>query len=94
MENNQEIKSCSNCLYFFQHYTKNRKYITKVSCGHCTNPAVTAKEKPKSIYTKHCDKWECGSIIKEERRLAIKDEPRHMSERLEEMIIILKDDED
>jgi len=29
-------QTCSNCQYYLQHYTFDRKRIFKVYCGHCT----------------------------------------------------------
>ena len=82
-------KSCENCRYYSQHYSKQGTMYRAVSCGHCLH---RDNQKMKSYDL--CDFWENISIKKEERKNLIKDVLENMSERLTEIALILKDDKE
>lgn len=48
---------CSDCRYFLQHYTFNRRKIFRVYCGHCTFSKITRKRPD----TKACENFVPGS---------------------------------
>lgn len=82
-------KSCKNCRYYSQHYTKQGTRYNTVFCGHCLHKDVrNYKRRPLEL----CENWEDIAIKKEERKRDIKEAIIVMSERLEELTMILKDD--
>jgi len=81
-------KSCENCRYFSQHYSIQGTGYRTVGCGHCLNSEIIKKKKPYEL----CEFWENIAIKKEERKESIKETLRYMSERLNEITIILKQD--
>lgn len=87
MEQKTKIeKSCKNCCYYSQHYTKQGTRYHTVFCGHCLN---RNNKKMKPVF---CELWEDMAILKEERRQSIKEVLIDMSDRLNEIALILKDD--
>jgi len=82
----KEIKSCENCRYFVSYYTKCKTRYYKTFNGYCHEN--TRKKKPVL-----CDKWESADILKEERQQSVKKALINMSERLDEIALILKDEE-
>jgi len=82
--------TCINCRFFSQHYSKQGTSYKTVNCGHCLNH--NNKNKFSKCPIKICDFWEDITIKKEERKKSIKDTLEFMSERLNEIAIILKDD--
>ncbi len=81
-------KTCTNCRYYSQHYSKQNTRYDIVCCGHCINKN---NKKMKPI---PCEYWEDVAIKKEERKESIKDTIRFMSERLNDIAMILQDDEE
>lgn len=47
-------KECSNCRYFLQHYTLDKRKIFRVHCGHCTMDSRARRKQPSS---KACVKY-------------------------------------
>ena len=80
-----EEKSCENCRYYVKHYRKDKLRYKEVNCGHCSE-----RMNKKLVL---CDKWESADILKEERKLSIKKALINMSERLDEIALILNDGE-
>lgn len=48
---------CSDCCYFLQHYTFNKRRLFRVYCGHC----IFSKVKRKRPDAKACDHFEAGT---------------------------------
>lgn len=82
-------KSCESCRYYSQHYSKQGKSFKIVFCGKCLKHHNRIKCK---IPSEFCDLWEDFAFKKEERRKAIKEVLRNISDRLDEIAVILKDD--
>ena len=80
-------KRCENCRYFLQHYIKQNSRFFNVCCGHCIN-----QSNKKMTPLKTCEFWEDIAIAKEERKRSIMNTLEFMSERLNEIAIILSDD--
>ncbi|MCL2676038.1 MAG: hypothetical protein FWE84_05615 [Firmicutes bacterium] len=88
-EINQQ-KTCENCRYFCQHYSKQKITYEKVFCGHCVyNGVKNYNSRP----FKPCRHWETIGDRKERRKESIKKTIEFMSESLKEMALILKDEE-
>lgn len=82
-------KSCKNCRYYSQHYSKQGTRYNTVCCGHCLHKRVrNYKSRPLEL----CEYWEDMAIKKEERKRNIKEAIIDMSGRLYELTKILKDD--
>ena len=81
-------KSCENCRYFAQHYVKERAGYHAAKCGRCTN--INRKKLNPVL----CERWADNTVKKEERKKAIKDILEFMSDRLDEIAAVLKDDKD
>lgn len=82
-------KSCQSCRYYSQHYTKQGTRYDNVHCGHCLHKnSRDYKRRP----LKFCEYWEDIAIKKEERKHDIIEAIILMSERLDELAMILKDD--
>lgn len=82
-------KSCDNCRYYSQHYTKQGTGYGSVCCGHCLHDNVrNYKRQPLEL----CQHWESLTLKKKERKQNIKEAIISMSERLNELTEILKDD--
>lgn len=79
---------CKNCRYYSQHYSKQSTRYNTVHCGHCLHKNINYKKYPREF----CEYWEDIAIQKEERKKSIKETLEFMSERLNEIAIILKDD--
>lgn len=83
-------KTCQNCRNYSQHYSKlGTKYIA-VFCGHCLKRKNNAKRKSRPFEA--CEYWEDIAIKKEERKKSINETLERMSQRLEEIAAVLKDD--
>jgi len=80
-------KSCGNCRFFSQHYSKQGIRYSPVYCGHCIN-----RNNKKMMPLGVCDFWEDITILKEERKKVIKESLIDMAEKLDEIAMILKDD--
>ena len=87
-------KSCENCGYFVQHYLK---YVTEykaANCGHCINRNGKNKGKRRRPYS-ICEYWEEAiPITKEEREQSIKKAVESMRQRLDELGLMLKENEE
>lgn len=96
MKNAKQEKTCENCRYFSHHYAKDNTSYHTVCCGHCLNRELDKKENKnkKRPYNVACEFWETIAIKKEERKEAIKDTLQRMAQRIDEIAMILKDDED
>ena len=84
-------KSCANCSFYSQHFSKWETCYRPVNCGHCLNLNVDKKSK-KTVPFYVCEYWEDIEIKKEARKQTIKETLRAMSERLNEIALILEDD--
>lgn len=82
-------KTCENCRYYSQHYSKQGTRYNKVYCGHCLHKNI---KNYKKLSLKPCEYWEDITIQKEERKKSIKEILEFMSERLNDITMILKDD--
>jgi len=91
MKTNYE-KTCENCRYFLHHYIKQCTRYTQIFCGHCINQNNKDRHKKKPIEI--CGFWETVEIQKEARKKSIKETLTFMSEQLNEITMILKDDVD
>ena len=88
-------KSCENCRYFLQHFTSGNTCYFAVNCGHCKNRTNRENKKMKEITPySTCELWEDIQIRKAERKKAIKETLETMAEKLNEIAMILKEDED
>ena len=87
---NKEIdeKKCENCRYYVRHFSKQGAAFQTICCGHCKNHN-NKKMAPYGV----CGYWEDIALQKEERARSIKAVLRNMSERLNEIAMVLKDDE-
>ena len=90
-EINQE-KLCGNCRYYLEHYIKQNTNYRKILCGHCTNRNYFDGRKKRPLET--CEYWETVEIKKEERKKRIKETLEFMAESLNQIVLILKDDEE
>lgn len=85
---NQDLeKTCQTCRYHSQHYSKRNTGYGNVCCGHCLHNS-NIRRKPLGS----CEHWENIEIKKQERKLSIIETINSMSERLNEIAAILKDD--
>lgn len=79
--------NCTNCRYYLAHYIKrNTKYYNI----HTING--NNKNRHKKRLPELCELWEDIAIKKEERKKSIKETLESMSERLNVIAMILKDD--
>jgi len=83
------MKSCKNCRYFSQHYSIQGTGYHTVGCGHCLN-SENKKKRPYDL----CDLWEDIAVRKEERKKSIEETLRYMSERINDIAIILANDDE
>ena len=83
----ENVKTCSNCKFFSQHYSKQDLSFQTVDCGHCLK-----RNDKKMRQDNLCENWEI-STKKEVRKRLIKEILKDMSGTLNEMALILKDDE-
>lgn len=88
MINKTNEKACKNCRFYSQHYSKQGIRFGFVSCGHCTN---RNNKKMKPVL---CNYWEDIALKKEERKIKAKEFMQFMSECLNEIATILKDDKE
>ena len=79
-------KSCTNCKYYVQYYIKNRLKFSKISHGHCS------KNIRKKLVL--CKFWEDIETKKEYRKKKIKEMLSDMTESLNQIALVLKDDEE
>lgn len=88
MNDNQCIeKKCENCRHYCLHYSKGGTRYFPIHCGHCVRG-----EEPSSTNPSDCCKyWEDIIEKKEARRRSVKEAIIDMSERLDELTIILQD---
>lgn len=90
MEEVQFEKTCQNCRYYSQHYSKQGIRYIFAFCGHCIKRGSKSRKNNRSLIV--CDLWEDVAIKKEERKKSIKKTLESMSERLDEIAMILQDD--
>lgn len=82
-------RSCNNCRYYSQHYSKQGTKFRTVNCGHCLYKSVrNYKSRPLVL----CEHWEDIAVKKEERKESIIETLRYMAEHINEIAVILKDD--
>lgn len=82
-------KRCENCRYYSNHFSKQGTRIDNVHCGHCLHKKIrNYKRQPLEL----CENWETIEIQKEERKRDIEEAIIAISERLDEIALILKDD--
>jgi hypothetical protein len=79
--------TCKNCRYYSQHYSKQGTAYNTVCCGHCLN-----RNNKKMQPLGNCEYWEDIAVKKEERKRNIIEALIFMSERLDELTKLLKDD--
>jgi len=87
MRKNPNERTCRNCRYYSQHYSKIGIRYGAVGCGHCFN-----QNNKKMRPIENCELWENIAIAKQERKRLITETVEFMAERLDEMVILLKDD--
>lgn len=83
-------KKCENCQYYVAHYAKLNTSYFYIHNGHCINLNHRARQKKHEPVL--CEYWEDIIIKKEDRKRGIKEAIILMSERLDELTMILKDD--
>lgn len=86
MENN-----CRNCKYYLEHYIKKNSFYKPIG-GHCINDELNAtRTKNKYALQDNCSYWEQDDR-QEQRIKRIKKALIEMSERINDILNILKDD--
>jgi len=84
-----EKRACSSCKYFIQHYAKIGLKIRAVNCGFCNTHSNKKKQK-----FDVCSYWEDAAVQKEERKKSVKETLELISERLNDIAMILNDDKE
>lgn len=82
-------KTCTNCRYYSQHFSKQGTRYNKIHCGHCLHKNI---KKYKRCPLELCEDWEDIAIQKDERKKSIKETLEFISERLNDIVMILKED--
>lgn len=93
----KEERKCENCRYFLRHYVQDEMRYIRTDDGHCVNQSLSWREKRKRFgkrYRTACEFWETVEIREEKRKEKIDSVLRVMSERIEEIAMILKQEEE
>lgn len=93
MEKQDNEKSCDNCRFYVAYYVKRNMCYAPIYKGHCVHENIIRSRRKEKELTL-CEFWEDVSTKKEERKKSIKETLELMSGRLNEMVLILKDDKE
>jgi len=84
----QQEKSCNNCALFYRHYVKTCSAFLAINCGHC----VHSVQRRKKIGPQLCEHWESNAEKEEQREVATKKSLEAISQRLSDILYVIKDD--
>ena len=90
---NEICKNCKNCKYYIQHYVKRRSRYIKIACAHCSNAQISCKVLKRFPLEDGRDKWVCVELTTEEELLtAVKSQLKAISNKLDELVSALSDE--
>lgn len=86
--------NCNNCAYCVKHYANWRgKYYEVTGCRHCTNRELTTRERKQRMNDiVVCEHWQPMEIQVQKRREYIQETLKDMSDCLQDIATILKED--
>lgn len=88
-----ENKSCYNCRYFKQHYILFKDKIQPVSCGHCLERKIKAKELSKFPFKEGCELWALKKVDIDKRKERLAVILKNMAREIHNIALMLKEEE-
>lgn len=92
MQEDEKNNTCENCRFFYQHYIKSSQRYTKTCCGHCVH--LYGKRLFNKSFFKVCKFWEEQEPKSKKQRENIKETIYRITDCLNAIYSILKDDDE